>query len=192
MPRSVSDPTPAQVDSRVIGISIGIPEPWSGTLRDWRSEIQDPQADLVPPHITLLPPTSVDAAELTDINTHLAEVAARHEAFEVHLSGTGTFQPVSEVVFVTVAAGISRCEGLQNDVRSGPLDRDLRFPYHPHVTVAQDVPADMLEKAYAGLRDFEARFWVETFTVFEQDAGGRWWPVRDFPLHGPEGGSDPS
>src|SRR3712207_8607561 len=49
----------------------------------------------------------------------------------------------SDVVFVAVARGIGNCELLADDVRRGPLARSLTFPYHPHVTVAHDVPADM-------------------------------------------------
>ena len=79
----------------------------------------------------------------------------------MHLSGTGTFRPVSDVVFVAVARGIGNCELLANDVRRGPLARSLSFPYHPHVTVAHDVPEDMLELAYSGLADLSAEFRVD-------------------------------
>ena len=45
----------------------------------------------------------------------------------MHLSGTGTFSPVSEVVFVAVARGIGSCELLANDVRARPA-RPARWP----------------------------------------------------------------
>ena len=79
----------------------------------------------------------------------------------MHLSGTGTFSPVSEVVFVAVARGIGNCELIATDVRRGPLARSLAFPYHPHVTVAHDVPSDMLELAYSGLAELSAEFRVD-------------------------------
>jgi 2'-5' RNA ligase len=103
----------------------------------------------------------------------------------MHLSGTGTFQPVSDVVFVTVARGIGNCELLASDVRTGPLHRELSYPYHPHVTVAHDVPADMLELAYNGLADLSAEFRVGSFTEFEQTASGAWAVAREYPLTGP-------
>jgi 2'-5' RNA ligase len=102
----------------------------------------------------------------------------------MHLSGTGTFRPVSDVVFVVVAAGIAQCERLESTVRSGPLARETRFPYHPHVTVAQDIPQDALDKAYDGLADFDARFLVPAFSVFEQETGGVWVREKDFMLRG--------
>lgn len=179
----------APAGTAVLGIVVPVPEPWAQLLVDWRAKVGDPQAALVPPHVTLLPPTEVPLADRAAISAHLAEVARLHPPFDMHLAGTGTFSPVSEVVFVAVARGIGNCELLANDVRRGPLDRALAFPYHPHVTVAHDVPADMLEMAYAGLADLSAEFRVEHFTEFEQTPGGAWTVAREYPLTGPRGGS---
>jgi 2'-5' RNA ligase len=174
---------PPQTD--VLGVVVPIPEPWAQLFVDWRAKVGDPQAGLVPPHVTLLPPTEVPAGERLAISAHLAAVARAHPPFDMHLSGTGTFSPVSAVVFVAVARGIGNCELLANDVRSGPLARSLSFPYHPHVTVAHDVPADMLELAYSGLSDLFAEFRVDHFTEFEQTADGAWAIAREYPLTGP-------
>ena len=120
----------------VLGVVVPIPEPWSQLFVDWRAKVGDPQANSVPPHVTLLPPTEVPVAHRPAITEHLAEVARTHPPFDMHLSGTGTFAPVSAVVFVAVARGIGNCELIANDVRRGPLARSLSYPYHPHVTVA--------------------------------------------------------
>ena len=173
-------------ETSVIGIVVAIPEPWSQLLVDWRAKVGDPQASLVPPHVTLLPPTEVAVADRTMIAGHLAQVARAHAPFDMHLSGTGTFTPVSDVVFVAVARGIGNCELIANDVRSGPLSRDLSFPYHPHVTVAHDVAGDMLELAYNGLCDLSAEFRVDSFTEFEQTPAGAWAVAREYPLTGPQ------
>jgi 2'-5' RNA ligase len=172
-------------ESTVVGIVVPVPEPWAQLLVDWRSKVGDPQASLVPPHVTLLPPTEVAVADREAISAHLAGVARCHPAFDMHLSGTGTFSPVSDVVFVAVAKGIGNCELLATDVRSGPLDRTLSFPYHPHVTVAHDVPPDMLELAYSGLSDLTAAFRVDSFTEFEQTPSGAWAVAREYKLTGP-------
>ena len=169
----------------VLGVVVPVPEPWAQLLVDWRSKVCDPQAAVVPPHVTILPPTEVRAAERTEISAHLATVARSHQAFDMHLAGTGTFRPVSDVVFVAVARGIGNCELLANDVRRGPLARPLSFPYHPHVTIAHDVPTDMLELAFSGLADVSAEFRVDHFTEFEQTADGLWTVAREYPLTGP-------
>jgi 2'-5' RNA ligase len=180
VPRRSSPP-----ESTVLGIVVPVPEPWAQLLVDWRAKVGDPQASMVPPHVTLLPPTAVAVADRTLISAHLAEVARAHPPFDMHLSGTGTFRPVSDVVFVAVARGIGNCELLANDMRRGPLARSLSYPYHPHVTVAHDVPADMLEFAYAGLADLSAEFRVEHFTEFERSADGAWTVAREYALTGP-------
>ena len=175
---------PAPPDTAVLGIVVEIPEPWAQLFADLRSKVGDQQAEVVPAHVTLLPPTEVPAAARPAISAHLAAVARRHAAFDMHLSGTGTFRPVAEVVFVAVARGIGNCELIANDVRTGPLARTLTFPYHPHVTIAHDVPPDMLELAYTGLTDVSVEFRVDHFTEFEQTPGGAWAVARQYPLTG--------
>jgi 2'-5' RNA ligase len=167
-----------------LGVAIPVPAPWAEELTVWRSRVGDPEAARVPPHVTLLPPTEVPATALPDIDDHLATTAAAYPPFEMHLSGTGTFRPVSDVVFVVVASGIAQCERLEAAVRSGPLARETRFPYHPHVTVAHDLSPDALDRAYDGLAGFDARFPVPSFTVFEQETDGVWVPRKDFALGG--------
>ena len=181
VPRSRS----VRPQTAVLGVVVVVPEPWAQLLVDWRTKVGDPQAGLVPPHVTLLPPTEVAVIDRPAISRHLEAVAGAHPPFDMYLSGTGTFRPVSEVVFVAVCRGIGNCELIANDVRSGPLARSLSFPYHPHVTVAHDVPEDMLELAYSGLSDVSAEFRVEHFTEFEQIADGAWGIAREYPLTGP-------
>ena len=175
---------PVAAETAVLGVVVSVPEPWAQLLVEWRGRCGDPQASLVPPHVTLLPPTEVPVADRAEISAHLARVAATHPPFDMHLSGTGTFRPVSEVVFVAVARGIADCELIATDVRTGPLERPLHFPYHPHVTVAHDVPGEMLDMAYAGLAEVHAEFRVESFTEFEQLPDGGWSVAREYRLTG--------
>jgi 2'-5' RNA ligase len=169
---------------RDIGVAIGIPEPYGRELQGWRERLGDPNAKRIVPHVTLLPPTSVDSSTLPAIEEHLRGVAAAEVTFEIKLRGSATFLPVSPVVFVPLVQGISECELLESRVRSGPLARELRFPYHPHVTVAHDLPPEALDHAIASVRHYEATFRVWGFTLFEQDLDGTWRPQRDFVFGG--------
>jgi 2'-5' RNA ligase len=171
-------------DTIRIGVAVGVPEPWGIVLDRARSEAGDPLAALIPSHVTLLGPTDIDPAALPAIEAHLASVAAKGAPFAVRLRGTGTFRPVTEVVFVAIAAGISEFELLAAAVRDGPLERELHFPYHPHVTVAHDIPTPALDAVFERLADFSAAFEVDHFTLYVHGADGRWRPVRDFPLAG--------
>ena len=169
---------------RNIGVAIAVPEPYGSVLQTWRERLGDPNAAAIVPHVTLLPPTSVLGEALPDIEEHLRIVAERSAPFEIHLRGSGTFRPISPVVFVTLTRGISECEALEALVRSGPLARPVSFPYHPHVTVAHDLPDDALDRAYDELSTFDARFAVVGFTLFEQTRDGYWRPQRDLVFGG--------
>jgi 2'-5' RNA ligase len=170
------------VTGREFGVAIGLPEPIHSELQRWREQLGDPNASAIPPHITLLPPTALRDRDLPRVEEHLRQVAAAEEPFDVHLRGSSTFRPVSPVVFVPLALGISGCERVEAKVRSGPLDRELSFPYHPHVTVAHDVGEDMLDRAFEALASYDAHLRVWGFTLFEQGPDKVWRPQRDFPF----------
>ncbi len=157
-----------------VGVAIAIPQPHASALTGWRRRVCDPAADLVSPHVTLLPPTPVEPSDLPDIEKHLAEVAAQAQPFTMHLAGTGTFRPATAVVFVQVARGVGDCESLEAAIRRGPLERELCFPFHPHVTVAHDIDDAALDEAYDGLSGFVARFEVDSFVLFTHTADGSW------------------
>ena len=169
---------------RDFGVAFGLPEPFTSELQGWRERLGDPHAAGIPPHVTLLPPTSLEEGALEQVEEHLRLVAASEHGFRMHLRGSSSFRPVSPVVFVPLVEGIADCERVESKVRSGPLARELKFPYHPHVTVAHDLGADALERAFECLKDYEAQFEVWGFTLFEQDREGVWRPQRDFPFGG--------
>jgi 2'-5' RNA ligase len=166
-----------------IGVAIPIPEPYGSELQKHRADFGDPLAASIPTHVTLLPPTEVTDGRLPAIDQHLTAVAQRFPAFRIRLRGTATFRPISPVVFVSLTEGISSCEVLQEQVRSGPLDVALKFPYHPHVTVAHDLEAAALDRAYDTLADYECVFDVTAFSRYEHE-DGVWRPQRDFLLAG--------
>ena len=165
-----------------IGVAIAIPEPWASELQDYRTSIGDTTAAQIPTHITLLPPTEVADTEIAAVSDHLAEAAATVEPFVIRLRGTGTFRPVSPVVFVMVAEGISSCELLAGAVRSGPLDIELHFPYHPHVTIAHHLDDATLDRAFEELAHFECSFGADAFSLYVHDPVNGWVPTREFGL----------
>ena len=65
----------------------------------------------------------------------------------VTIAGTGTFRPVSPVVYINVEEGFDSCVDLHEKLQTGPLQRDLPFSYHPHVTIAHDVAPESLDEA---------------------------------------------
>jgi 2'-5' RNA ligase len=165
---------------RTIGVAVAIPEPWGSELQKWRDSFGDPLALAIPTHVTLLPPTEVDDGMLPAVEEHLRAVAEREEPFELRLRGTATFRPVSPVVFVALVGGIGNCERIEAQVRSGPLARELSFYYHPHVTVAHDLPDEVLDRAFDDLSGYEASFEVCGFSRYEHGPDGVWRPQREY------------
>ncbi len=165
-----------------IGVAIAIPEPWASELQDYRTSVGDVTAAQIPTHITLIPPAEVDPDDLGVVADHLAAAAGAVEPFDIHLRGTGTFRPVSPVVFVTLAEGISGCELLADAVRRGPLRRDLEFPYHPHVTIAHHLDDTTLDRAFDELAGFDCRFAVDAFSLYVHDPAAGWQPTRHYGL----------
>lgn len=174
--------------STTIGVAIAVPEPWGTQLQEYRAALGDDTADGIPTHITLMPPFELDLDDVPVVEKHLEEAASANVPFRIHLRGTGTFRPVSPVVFVMVAEGISACEQMSFSVRRGPLAAELQFPYHPHVTVAHHLADDALDRAFDELATFECAFDVDHFSLYVHDQDDGWVPTRDFVLGAPVDG----
>ena len=165
----------------VIGVSIAIPAPFAGELQRLRASFGDPAAELIPTHVTLLSPTEItDDDDLPEIHEHLERVAAAQQPFTMQLRSTGTFRPISPVVFVQVADGISECERLEQAIRTGPLKRDVRFYYHPHVTIAHHVEDAAMDRAFNQQASYECSFEVGAFHLYEHGDDQVWHQVRGF------------
>jgi 2'-5' RNA ligase len=170
-----------------IGVSLAVPEPWGSRLQQFRVSNGDAQGAAIPTHITLVPPVEVDDDLLDEVELHLERVAATTAAYRVHLRGSGTFRPVSPVVFVNLVEGISPTEQLAKACRRGPLQVRLDFPYHPHVTVAHVDDDGLLDRAFEELSSFDWAFTVSVFHLYVHDPDLGWKATRDFPLAGSSG-----
>lgn len=166
------------------GVAISVPEPHGERLRAHRAAFGDPLAAEIPSHITLLPPDEVPVDRLDVVGARLAEVARASAPFDVALRGTGTFRPVSPVVFVAVAQGVAETEVLAADLRSALGAPDPVFPFHPHVTVAHHLDDTALDHAHAALQGFACAFTVEEVALYLHRPDHGWTTHRTFPLGG--------
>jgi 2'-5' RNA ligase len=169
-------------DALVVGVANAVPDPFGAELTAWRARFGDPRAVGVPAHITLVPPTAVAGVPLIDVEAHLVTSLAGARPFDVRLAGTGSFRPISPVAFVRVETGGCECDDLQRRVRSGPLDRDLAYDYHPHVTVAQAVPDHVIDSALQVLDGWCCGFTVDHVTLYKHHDDGVWRPVSEVKL----------
>lgn len=165
-----------------VGVSIAIPEPWGEFLRGKRASYGDVLADRIPSHITLAPPLVVEESEVESLAADLRELAEVFTPFTVSLLGTGTFRPISPVVFVAVSEGIASIETLAEGVRKTVAAPEQEFPFHPHVTVAHHLSDDRLDHALEDLSDFRTSFTVDAIHLYLDDAERGWVPTHRFPL----------
>ncbi|MBT2515107.1 2'-5' RNA ligase family protein [Arthrobacter sp. ISL-30] len=159
-------------DSICIGVILGFPPRVARELQQWRASFGDPMAGIIPAHITLITTTPTRDWEAT--RDHVRDIARRQSPFTITISGTGSFRPVSPVVFLNVEEGYGECVKLHEQLQTGPLERDLPFPYHPHVTVAHDVSPESLDAAEIALSDYSATFPVVSMGLYEHDSNGIW------------------
>jgi 2'-5' RNA ligase len=165
---------------KMISVSIAVPGPYAGELQRLRASFGDPSASSIPTHVTLLSPTEIADEDSSEIHEHLQRVAQAQQPFTMLLRSTGTFRPVSPVVFVQVAGGISACERIEQSIRTGPLKRDVQFYYHPHVTIAHNVDDGSMDRAFNELATYECSFEVSSFDLFEHGDDLVWRPVGSF------------
>ncbi len=155
-----------------LGVLVAIPEPWVTQLTELRLRLGDLQGAMVPAHITLLPPIPVPTDQRVEVIRHLRSVAQRYQPFRITLRGVDSFRPASPVAFLTVEEGAENCAMLAEDVRTGPLDVPLRFPYHPHVTLVQDVGDPAIDLALDAAAGFEASWVVPGFRLDRVEESG--------------------
>ncbi|MEP7161750.1 MAG: 2'-5' RNA ligase family protein [Dermatophilaceae bacterium] len=167
-----------------IGVAIGVPEPYAGLVRRARRGYGDPLADLVRTHVTLLGPTPWPPQALPAVETHLARVARDVAPFRIGLAGSGTFRPITPVVFLRLAQGVEGCAVLAGAVRDGPLAGEAAFPYHPHVTLAHGVADDRLDAAQRDFATYTAEFDVDHVSLYVLEPGAPWRVAGGFELTG--------
>jgi 2'-5' RNA ligase len=155
-----------------LGVILGFPPGIAEELQRWRASFGDPMATVIPAHITLVTTTPTD--DWAAARDHVREVARTQAPFMVTIAGTGSFRPVSPVVFIKVEEGFEECVELHEKLQTGPLARDLPFAYHPHVTIAHDVAPESLDEAETVLKDYRATFPVVSMGLYEHDTNGIW------------------
>lgn len=158
-----------------LGVIISLPPELAAELSARRAFYAGPDAAVVPPHITLVSGKASHSWE--EAAAHVRRVAAAGEPFVLSLRGTGTFEPVSPVVYVNVAAGARACTTLHGELVAGPLEHLPEFDFHPHLTIAHDLDDDAMARAKTEMAGFEAEFQVNSIGLFDYVSGG--WALRE-------------
>src|ERR1035437_4212286 len=149
VPCSVS----AEERLNVFALVIYIPDPLGRFLDDLRRELaphSNPHA-----HVSVLPPRPL-AAEWQAAAGHARAPTAGGAPFEIKLAGLQIF-PVTNVIYIEIAAGVGDLRRMHAAMNAGALEFEEPFPYHPHITLAQEVPHQEVRAIY----DLAQRRWQE-------------------------------
>jgi 2'-5' RNA ligase/8-oxo-dGTP pyrophosphatase MutT (NUDIX family) len=163
-----------------LGVVALLPEPVAAHVQAWRRALREPSRDAVAPHLTLVPPQRVPEERVGDAAALVERAAAGVAPTVVELDGAGSFLPRSPVAYLRVGRGAAALARLERRLRSSPLERRTH-PFHPHVTVAQELPAADIERAVGDLAGFRATFPLDHIWLMAETraaGGGRVWRGR--------------
>ena len=119
-----------------------IPEPLAGFLDGLRQELV-PNCFLRA-HVTILPPRPLSGTPEAAWE-QVRKLAKQFSAFDIQLGGVDVF-PVTDVIYVQIAAGTETLKQMHDVMNSGALAVREGFPYHPHVTLGQELKPDEVDE----------------------------------------------
>jgi 2'-5' RNA ligase len=144
---------PAEERLNVFALVIYVPDPLGSFLDDLRRELvphYNPHA-----HVSVLPPRPL-GVDWRVASEQISSLVRTWCPFEVELSEIGVF-PVTNVVYLQIGEGAGELRRLHAAMNTGALAFDEPFEYHPHVTLAQEVPAAEVP----AIREKAIRRWTE-------------------------------
>ena len=124
---------------------IYLPEPLGRFLDDLRCELV-PQ-DKPHAHVSVLPPRPL-AVDWLIASEQVRSLTETWSPFEIELTNIEVF-PVTNVIYLELGAGAAELRRLHTAMNSRALEFHEPFPYHPHVTLAQELPASEVTAAHA-------------------------------------------
>jgi len=161
-----------------------IPDPLARFLDDLRRELTpgcDPHA-----HVTILPPRPIHD-EIKDTVQQITNQIRSVPAFWTELGEIAVFKE-SNVIYVELSQGTEELRKLYRALNCGCLTYTEPFPYHPHITIGQNLLPDdvdrMAELARQRWADYSGPrgFMVSVLSFVQHVAPSIWADVAAIPL----------
>src|SRR5260370_25314353 len=112
-----------------------LPEPLRGYLDRLRCELV-PECH-AKAHVTVLPPRPL-AVSAEQAGRELNHALGDFAPFEVELGLISIF-PDTQVIFIELARGAGELRRMHTALNAGAVQFREPFPYHPHITLAQQI-----------------------------------------------------
>jgi 2'-5' RNA ligase len=119
-----------------------VPDPLAGFLDRLRQELV-PNCFLRA-HVTILPPRPISSSPEAAWET-VRTLAPLFAPFEVEMTQLEVF-PVTDVIHVAIGRGREELETMHGALNVGGLKFAEPYPYHPHITLAQDLKSDEVDE----------------------------------------------
>jgi len=175
-----------KLEASLYALVIYLPNPLRSFLDDLRLEMVpgcNPHA-----HVSVLPPRPLPMAPEAAI-AEARRIVAGYAPFEIQLGGIEKFDS-TDVIYISVEQGAERLREMHGSLNRGVLAFDEPFVYHPHVTLAQEIPPHAVAalrdlavnrwRAFEGPRSFQAQN-----TMFVRNSQGNvWLDLAEGPLQG--------
>src|SRR5437667_407324 len=161
-----------------------IPDPLRRFLDDLRRELVPGCAPAA--HVTILPPRPLSGTPQEAIDTIRARIPD-FSPFEIETGEVVVF-PISDVVYLSIKEGHKRLLQMHPALNLGPLKYQEPFPYHPHITLAQNLTHDQsIELAALARRrwseyTYSRVFPVESLAFVQNTVGNLWADLAHFQL----------
>jgi 2'-5' RNA ligase len=168
----------------VFALVVYIPDPLGAFLDDLRRELvphYNPHA-----HVSLLPPRPI-SGDWQEASRQARTLTESWEPFEVELTAIGIF-PVTEVIYIEVGRGAPELRQMHAAMNRDALVFDEPYPYHPHITLAQELPheavPELFDLAKRRWREFSASrtFRVERAAFVQNTLPGCWIDLAEYSL----------
>jgi 2'-5' RNA ligase len=175
---------PLEERLNVFALVIYIPDPLGRFLDGLRQELvpsYNPHA-----HVSVLPPRPL-AVDWSMAAGQVRSLTGAWAPFEIELTDIGIF-PLTDVIYIQLGAGASELSRMHTAMNSGPLGFHEPFPYHPHVTLAQEIPAGQVdsvcETAVERWRDYRGprTFRADRAAFVQNTLQNCWIDLAEYPL----------
>ena len=140
-------------------------------------------------HVTLLPPRDLRTPEqklIDELNKRMATLPP----FEVTLGNVEVFETTG-VIYIAIERGWRQLEEYHSILSEGVLWFEEYYPFHPHMTLGQEIPGSQFENALeAATRTWQQCPYSQTFTVeqltFVRNVNpNRWDALTEYTLGSP-------
>jgi 2'-5' RNA ligase len=139
-------------------------------------------------HLSLLPPRAL-AVSAQEAESQIQQISRLSRPFVVKVGSVSVFS-VTSVIYLELVAGMQQLNSLHDEFSRDALAYPEPFPFHPHITLAQnfavETVGDRVALARARWAEYKGprEFLLDRVVFVQNCAGNRWIDLRSFPLLG--------